>query len=217
MSDNSENAPNITDLPKKIQDLESIFEIQSKLIATTKQKLIELQLNEVKSKMKQLDTNNNIESTNTSDFVNNEDIVQLVTELQSQLDSFEDRTLRRTYNSSLNSNTDKIAPLSNKDGDFPDFQIPITIDEFKNLSKEKVIEMGFFYEIILPTKEEIDQVLNSDENKEQNNSKIDIININKNKNISQILSEFSDEQVDEIFDDLARFFGIKLRRVSDGW
>ncbi|KAI5955036.1 MRP8 [Candida jiufengensis] len=213
---------NLEEINKKVSDLESIIDKQSKLIASTGQKLIEMQINDVKSRMKQIDSNSN--STNagsidTADYVNNDDIVQLVTELQSQLDFLEDRTIRRTYNTSLTSDKDKLAPLSNKDGDFPEFDTPKTFAEFKNLSKEKILEMGFFYEIILPTKEEIDEVLQNDDqsNEGNNNSKNDIINISKNKDISKIESEFNDDQINEIFDELARFFGLKLRRVSDGW
>lgn len=205
---------NIEDINKKIQELEGLIEKQSKVIATTGQKLLEIQVKDVKSRMTELDSGSNKpHSFDAADYVGNDDIVQLVTELQSQLDNLEDRATRRTYNSTLTKDEQKLAPLSNKDGDEPQFTLPSTLKEFKDMTKDKVLELGIFYEIILPNEEEINEVLERD----TGNSKNDIIDLAKNKDISKLEDQFSDEQVDEVYDELARYFGIRHRKVSDGW
>ncbi|EMG48195.1 hypothetical protein G210_1286 [Candida maltosa Xu316] len=192
-------------LTEKIAALEAIVEKQSKLIAQTGQRLMELQVRNIKNDMKETP------AIDLSDYVNNEDIVQLVTELQSQLDFLEDRAMRRSYNSSLTLDTEKLAPMMNKDGDLPEFPTPLTLKQFKDLDKVELIRLGLYYEIILPDEQEIGHAL------EQDNSKDAILNISKTKNIEELSKNFDDEQVNEIYDELARYFGIKHRRNSDGW
>lgn len=203
----------LEEVHNKILDLEVIVEKQSKVIATTGQKLLEIQIKDVKSRMTDLKGVGNSQSLEAGDFIGNDDIVQLVTELQSQLDSLEDRASRRTYNSTLTKDEQKLAPITNKDGDVADFTVPTTLKEFKNMPKAKVLELGVFYEIILPNEEEINQVLEKD----SGNSKNDLIDIAKNKDISKLEEQFDDQQVDEVYDELARCFGITHRRASDGW
>ncbi|CAK9441388.1 uncharacterized protein LODBEIA_P52560 [Lodderomyces beijingensis] len=204
----------MSSLEDKVKQLESLVEKQSKLIASTGQKLLELQVDHVKSKMAQLDTAKPAASTqlDTDDYVTNEDVVQLVTELQSQLDFLEDRTLRRTYNASLREDTEKIAPLSNKDGDFPTFSIPETFGGFKTLKRQQILKMGVFYEIILPNENEITETLANG-----SASKNDIIDLASNKDVSQLEAQFDEDQTNEVYDELARYFGLKHRRRSDGW
>ena len=143
--------------------------------------------------------------------MNNDDIVQLVTELQTQLDALEARTMRRTYNATVQGDDEKLAPITNKDGDLPDFALPVTLKEFKLLEKIDLIRLGVFYEIILPDGEEIDHAL------QQTNSKEAILDINKKKDIIELSKNFDEDQANEIYDELARYFGIKHRRNSDGW
>ncbi|KAI3406659.2 MRP8 [Candida oxycetoniae] len=203
----------MSSIEERVKDLEALIEKQSKIIATTGQKLIEIQINDVKSRMSSMDSNpKSTSQIDTEDYVTNEDVVQLVTELQSQLDFLEDRTIRRTYNTSVINDEEKIAPLSNKDGDFPTFPIPQTLGEFKSLAKRDTLRLGLFYEIILPNEEEIKHTL-----EHGSNSKNGIIDLATNKDISQLESQFDKEQVSEIYDELARYFGIKHRRRSDGW
>ncbi|WLF80556.1 mitochondrial ribosomal protein [Lodderomyces elongisporus] len=197
----------------RIARLEALVEKQSKLIATTGQRLLELQVHDVKSKMSQISSSEGQSSKLDSDeFITNEDVVQLVTELQTQLDFLEDRSMRRTHNSTLKEDTEKLAPLSNRDGDFPEFSIPITFGDFKALSKEGVLRMGLFFEIILPSEGEISETLSK-----STDTKNDLINLAKNKDISELMNNFDDEQVDDVYDELARYFGIKHRRRADGW
>ena len=138
-----------------------------------RQKLVDVELRNKKTKLLRISINN-LHWTLT-DYVNNDDIVQLVTELQTQLDALEARTMRRTYNATVQGDDEKLAPITNKDGDLPDFALPVTLKEFKLLEKIDLIRLGVFYEIILPDGEEIDHAL------QQTNSKEAILDINKRK------------------------------------
>ena len=205
MSTNSQE-----DFNKRIAALESLVERQSKLIAQTGQRLMEIQIKNIKG---QIDNHNSNQQSqiDMSDYTTNDDIVQLVTELQTQLDSLEDRTMRRVYNSTLQYDEESLAPIMNRDGELPEFTVPTTLEEFKELSKVELIRLGLFYEIIIPNEQEVEQAL------DQDNSKDAILDISKNKDIEEMSKNFDDDQINEIYDELARYFGIKHKRNSDGW
>lgn len=205
MSTNSQE-----DVNKRIAALESLVERQSKLIAQTGQRLMEIQIKNIKG---QIDNHNSNQQSqiDMSDYTTNDDIVQLVTELQTQLDSLEDRTMRRVYNSTLQYDEESLAPIMNRDGELPEFTVPTTLEEFKELSKVELIRLGLFYEIIIPNEQEVEQAL------DQDNSKDAILDISKNKDIEEMSKNFDDDQINEIYDELARYFGIKHKRNSDGW
>lgn len=205
MSTNSQE-----DVNKRIAALESLVERQSKLIAQTGQRLMEIQIKNIKG---QIDNHNSNQQSqiDMSDYTTNDDIVQLVTELQTQLDSLEDRTMRRVYNSTLQYDEESLAPIMNRDGELPEFAVPTTLEEFKELSKVELIRLGLFYEIIIPNEQEVEQAL------DQDNSKDAILDISKNKDIEEMSKNFDDDQINEIYDELARYFGIKHKRNSDGW
>ncbi|CAI5759401.1 unnamed protein product [Candida verbasci] len=200
------------EINQKIANLQEIVSKQSKLIATTGQKLIEVQVQDVKTRMANFDKNqqqHQQQQQPSEDFINSEDVVQLVTELQTQLDGLEDRSMRRTYNAAITSDDEKLAPMTNKDGDFPDFKLPTTFKEFKELKKLDIINLGLFYEILLPNEEEINQT--------ESRQDIDKINSQKSEKLEDFSKGFTESQVDEIFDELARFFGLRNRRGIDGY
>ncbi|EER32263.1 conserved hypothetical protein [Candida tropicalis MYA-3404] len=198
------------DVNQRISALEALVEKQSKLIAQTGQRLMEMQIKNLKGQLDSSTTTNQ-PPVDMSDYITNEDIVQLVTELQTQLDSLEDRTMRRVYNSTLQYDEETLAPIMNRDGELPEFAVPKTLQEFKDLSKKELIRLGVFYEIIVPNEQEVEQAL------EQDNAKDAILDISKNKDIEEMSKSFDDDQVNEIYDELARYFGIKHKRNSDGW
>lgn len=153
----------MADLQKQIDDLRAIVDKQGKLLATTGQQMLALQVNDVKTRMKLIDdvlalirgaapaAGAPSSELDLSDYVTNEDLIQMVGELQGQLDGIEDRAIRRL----ANSHSDTILPLSNREGDEPTeellgFPFPATVAEFAALPKIDVIQLAIFYEIIVP-------------------------------------------------------------------
>ncbi|RCK56590.1 Uncharacterized protein MRP8 [Candida viswanathii] len=197
------------DVNKRITALESLVQKQSKVIAQTGQRLMEIQIKNIKGRMD--DSAKPQPPIDLSDYTTNDDIVQLVTELQTQLDSLEDRTMRRVYNLTLQYDEETLAPMMNRDGELPPFPLPGTLLEFKELSKTELVKLGVFYEIILPNEQELALAL------EQDNTKDAILDISKNKDIEEMSKLFDEDQVNEIYDELARYFGLKHKRNSDGW
>lgn len=193
----------------KVAELEALVKKQASVMVQARQKLVDVELRNKKNQAAQ--NINQQPALDLTDYVNNDDIVQLVTELQTQLDALEARTMRRTYNATVQGDDEKLAPITNKDGDLPDFALPVTLKEFKLLEKIDLTRLGVFYEIILPDGEEIDHAL------QQTNSKEAILDINKKKDIIELSKNFDEDQANEIYDELARYFGIKHRRNSDGW
>lgn len=179
----------VEELSKQVQELSAVVEKQSKLIAQTGKQLIELQVRDVKSKINEADLRPDID---TSDFVTNEDIVQLVGELQSQLDALEDRSIARIYNSKLADETSDLEPLTNKDGDLPpDDLFPKNLKEFKSLDKYQVVRLSEFYEILVGAQDE-EAILSG---KESNT-------------LDERVAAVSDEQSADLRVGLARYLGI---------
>lgn len=190
----------LKELNEKVNSLSKIVEKQSALISKTGQQLIEFQVKNVKDRM------NNLEPTgpnvDLSDYVTNEDIVQLVGELQSQLDSLEDRCINRLFNSKVSDNTAKIEILSNKDGEIPD-SFPATLHEFKELDRSDVLRLCDFYELIVPDNNNLDSLLNDD-----TMETLQQVQDNLNNDLSSKLVNLSEEEVKELKLELARFLGL---------
>ncbi|KAK6463499.1 hypothetical protein DFJ63DRAFT_312810 [Scheffersomyces coipomensis] len=205
MSDTSR----IEQLEAKIEHLSAIIDKQSKIIAKTGEKLLTLELKDIKAKLNSSNTPQSTTKLDLDDYVTNEDVVQLVTELQGQLDQIEDRSVIRLFNNSaVNEDNDTLEILSNKDGEIPDFEgVPTTLGEFKQLSNVDLIQLGLFYEVIFIPQEnqpsqDPDQIVQQSKpgSKELKN------------HIDQILTNFSNEDYITLFDDLARYFGLKYRK-----
>lgn len=202
MSNASE--PSAIDLSKRVDALASIVEKQSKIIGQTGQKLIEMQLKNVKQSIASSDSgsqNNGVskQALDTEDFITNEDIVQLVGELQGQLDELEERSIRRTFNIQLKSPDGQIAPLLNKEGDIPSAAFPTTVKEFAAMDKIAVIKFCVFYDVIVPEGKSGTSAENSELITEE------------------IVDAYSQEEVDSMHDELARFMGLKFRKGSKVW
>ncbi|RCK56022.1 Translocation protein SEC66 [Candida viswanathii] len=118
--------------------------------------------------------------------------------------------MRRVYNLTLQYDEETLAPMMNRDGELPPFPLPGTLLEFKELSKTELVKLGVFYEIILPNEQELALAL------EQDNTKDAILDISKNKDIEEMSKLFDEDQVNEIYDELARYFGIKHKRKAMG-
>lgn len=213
-------------LQQQIQSLSSIVEKQSQLIGKTGQQLMEIQLKDVKSKMHADDKKGSTgpgANVDMDDYATNEDIVQLVEELQGQLDLLEDRNIKRTFNSHLSRDNKAavISPVFNRDGDEPpQDSYPKTISDFLNLTKFDIVHLCEFYELVIPA----DQQAQLNEFLEKNSEVVDMEDTKKllatgvdNTNLEERVKAYSEQQIDELADELARFIGLRIRRNEANW
>lgn len=203
-------------LNEKFQELTAFVEKQSKLIGQTGKQLIEFQINDVKNKMSKSDGQG--PPVDTSDFVTNEDIIQLVGELQSQLDFLEERSIRRTFNVQLTSDDDMIAPITNKDGELPEDLFPKTLKDLKNLDRFQIVQLSEFYELIIPSQqqEDLEKFLQSEQISSQDAEKL-LHGKTDVGGLEDRVKALSPKQLDEVFDELARYIGVKYRKVKGSW
>lgn len=186
------------DLAAKVDSLSKIVEKQTKLLGQTGQKLIELQIRDTKAAIGgKFDCK--VSALDKDEFITNEDVVQLVGELQGQLDELEERSIRRTFNIQLDSSTGLISPLLNKEGDVPGSNFPKTVQEFSNMSRKQVIEYCVFYDVIVP-----------EGSNGASAESADLIT-------DEIVSEYSDQEIDQMHDELARFMGLRVRKCGGVW
>ena len=92
----------LTKLRSQVEELQQLVKKQNLLISKTGQSVLELQLAKQKTDVEEFDSkyaggkSKTVASHgDTTDFATNEDLVQLVGELQGQLDSIEERSVRR--------------------------------------------------------------------------------------------------------------------------
>lgn len=208
----------IGELNEKFQELTAFVEKQSKLIGQTGKQLIEFQINDVKNKMSKSDGQSQGPPVDTSDFVTNEDIIQLVGELQSQLDFLEERSIRRTFNVQLVNDGDILAPITNKDGELPEDLFPETLKAFKNLDKFQLVQLSEFYELIIPSQqqEDLEKFLQSEQISSQDAEKL-LHGKTDTGSLEDRVKALSPEQLDEVFDELARYIGVKYRKGKGSW
>lgn len=185
----------LEELNAKVASLTALVEKQSKVIALTGQKLMELQVQDVREKIRTHDP----KPQENLDYITNEDIVQLVSELQGQLDEYEARSIKRLYNSKIIDDSGELAPISNKDGDFPP-EFPKTLGEFKDISVKRLVELALFYEILVPeelTKAAQEQILGGQE-------------VTDFTVTDELVESFKGQNGDELFKELAQWLGLSV-------
>ncbi|CUM64756.1 uncharacterized protein PRCAT00002367001 [Priceomyces carsonii] len=208
-------------LNSKVAELTAFMEKQSQLIAKTGHQVMEIKIKDMKDKMEQMDAGNPV-ATNVdmTDYVTNDDIVQLVGELQGQLDHLENRTIRRVFNAQLDEHENQsiIAPLTNKDGDLPPDDIfPRTIFDFKGLNRAGIIRLCVFYELIITDNENeaLKEFLDGSHTVQESQKLL--FNPSIEDGVEKRIKSYTDKQIDDLFDELAKYLGIKLRRNKGTW
>lgn len=167
--------------------------------------------------------------------VANEDLVQLVTELQGQLDLLDSRSVRRSANAFAAQDSDLIAPLPGNDGyipgespvptttssevdeeesTLPKNAFPKTIKGFTSLPKKDVEAWLQYYELLPPDEAELRDLLSQAAGSSQNSEKEEAAKNNVASSTSDLLSE---EEANTHFDILARFLGLRVRKSADVW
>lgn len=162
----------------------------------------------------------------TARAVASEDLVQLVTELQTQLDILDARSIRRTANAFATKDDDLVAALPANDGFIPGESVisasaaagtadedetslpksafPRTVGAFKGLSRADVEAWLRYYELLPPDEAELQSLLSQ--------AKPGAGAAGKEGH--DLLSE---EEADRHFDTLARFLGLRIRRTKAVW
>lgn len=235
----------VTDLKKRIYQLEQLVQKQNKIITKTGQNVIELQMDKQKrgvqefaniesnvpsqSQPNTIYNNKGVVGFDTSDFATNEDIVQLVGELQIELNNIEERSIRRMINASKHKPKDILAPLPNADGETPTFDydfFPTSLDDFININDFNLIKLAKFYECLPPTpkdKEELDKFLNEkieniqiSEDKNNSDQFSDVVLVS-DEQLKEDLKHYNKDQLNDIFNEVARYLGLGNRRGTDIW
>ncbi|AET41536.1 Mrp8p Ecym_8253 [Eremothecium cymbalariae DBVPG len=209
-------------LKKQVEELQSLVKRQSLLISKTGQSVLEMQVSKQKKDIADFDdnylpagsNNNNAGTLDTTGFATNEDLVQLVGELQGQLDSMEERSVRRVTNSTKTESKDFLTPLPNADGEIPDPKnglFPLTLGHFEKLEDIKLYKLAKFYELLAPSIKEQEKF------EEFLEGKVGDFHISEtpDDDIEKELKSLSKEELDDIFNDVARYLGIRVRRGTD--
>jgi hypothetical protein len=207
-------ADNVETLRTQLEELSLLVKKQSELLTKTGQQVLTLQVENTKNKVASFNPKNVSRASSkhqptidTTDFVTNEDLVQLVGELQGQLDVLEERSIRRLINSQKKSG-EILAPLLNHDGEEPSVELfPRDLDAFEKLNNEDLVQLARFYELLPPTAEERAKF---DEFVEGTSETPDV-------DVTIKASDFSNDDLVEAYDKLSRFLGLKFRRGEDAW
>lgn len=207
----------IDQIKREVAKLNEIIKRQSLLISKTGQSLLQLQISQQRTDVENLGTSRKKNSVQTvSDFATNDDLVQLVGELQGQLDTIEDRSIRRTVNCGKVDPNDVIAPMPNADSEIlapQDGLFPNTVKEFEELTDVKLFRIAKFYELVPPSAKEEENFEKYLEGKVENFHITDI----PDEDIGKQLGDYKKDQLDDVFNDLARYLGLRSRRGTDIW
>jgi hypothetical protein len=158
--------------------------------------------------LSQSEKDEDAEETQVSGTLTYDDLVELVTELQGQLDMLDERSIRRTANAFVSDDSDVIAPLPGRDGEIPTEEegFPRNLRQFKDLDFSQVEQWLRLYELLPPNEEELNEILDRVGAKLE-----DLGAIPAEKKPSNCY------EADLNFDNLARFLGLRIRRTKDAW
>ncbi|CCE65882.1 hypothetical protein TPHA_0N01010 [Tetrapisispora phaffii CBS 4417] len=204
-------------LKKEVAKLNEIVKRQSMLISRTGQNVLEMQVSKQKHDVSKFGSSKGgSKGYSDSDLATNEDLIQLVGELQGQLDNMEDRSIRRIINSTKTAPDDIVAPIPNADSDILDAKdglYPSTVKEFEDLTDLKLFKIAKFYELIPPSAKEEEEFEKYLEGKVENFHINDI----PDEELQKQLFNYKKDQLDDLFNDLARYLGLRSRRNNDTW
>lgn len=234
--------PTIESLQKDVANLTALLHRSSKAIAETGQRVMKIELaqersavNAIPSDPLGLNAGGSTQQQRKASAaggddeenapVGSEDLVELVTELQGQLDLLDVRSTRRSANTTKTDDAEGIAALPGPDGviptdllpqggddqedglaDLPEF--PRTLGEFKALPDTHIDFWLKYYELLPPDEAELRELLGNDP--EADRAVKESLAVTHKDVVSQ-------EERDERFDTLARYLGLKPRRTKGAW
>lgn len=214
----------ISKLRNQVLELQGLVKRQSTMLAKTGQSVIELQIAQQKTDIRSLDLEKKPNkpaaaeaslSIDTSEFATNGDLEQLVEELQGQLDYLEERSIRRVANNNKRDPADAIGPLPNADGDLSiDLKIPLpeTVQEFSNIKDLDLCKVAEFYGVLPFPQSDLEAITEGLRNEED----VSIPTFTDATAADQ-LKKYTKEEMDVIFDTVARYLGLNNRRTKGTW
>ncbi|QLQ81036.1 hypothetical protein HG537_0E03910 [Torulaspora globosa] len=206
-------------LKQQVTELQELVKRQSLIISKTGQNVLELQVAKQKAGVEAFGKTGVSKSSSQlegADFATNEDLVQLVGELQGQLETIEERSIRRLVNSMKNDPKDLISPLPNSDAEIPvvgEGLFPRSLEEFEKISDTALYKLAKFYELLPPSLKEQEQFEDYLEGKVEEFHISEI----KDEEVEKELKKYSSDQLEDVFNDVARYLGLKLRRGTSAW
>lgn len=207
-------------LRQQVAELQELVKRQSLIISKTGQNVLELQVSKQKSDVnafgKPSASKSSVAQLETADLATNEDLVQLVGELQGQLDTIEERSVRRLANSIKTDPKDLLSPLPNADAEIPvigESLFPKSLKEFEEISNVALFKLAKFYELLPPSLKEQEKFEDFLE------GKVEDFHISEipDEEVEKELKKYSSDQLDDVFNDVARYLGLRLRRGTAAW
>ncbi|ODQ66521.1 hypothetical protein NADFUDRAFT_50438 [Nadsonia fulvescens var. elongata DSM 6958] len=219
--------PTLESLQEELNVIKAQLTKANAVIADTGRHVLSLQVNGERQRLGQLDLNSSapVESyaydSATAASVTAEDVTELVTELQSQLDLQEERSIRRSANAFVIKDTDFIAPLPTTDSSIPTYEegFPATLDDFNQLDHEGIVTWLKYYELLPPDEAEmarLRRLLDIEEDDEEEET-VPVSESLSEETIDFEHGELSKAEQDTLFDNLARFLGLRIRRTTGVW
>ncbi|CCK71650.1 Mrp8p KNAG_0H02350 [Huiozyma naganishii CBS 8797] len=211
----------LEELRKQVTQLEQLVAKQTKVLSKTGQSVLELQVSNQKRDVDNFGPPTASKTVardkfDSTEFATNDDIIGLVGELQIELNHIEERSIRRLVNATKTEEKDILAPLPNADGDTPDFKtsfFPKTMKEFIEIDDVNLFKLARFYECLPPTMKEQDDL------EKFLDGKLDNLHVNDfdDATIKKELENYKKDQLDDIFNEVARYIGLRSRRGDDIW
>lgn len=206
-------------LKQQVSELQELVKRQSLIISKTGQNVLELQVARQKSDVDSFGKGpvaKSVGQLESADYATNEDLVQLVGELQGQLETIEERSIRRLVNSTKSEPKDLLSPLPNADAEIPvvgEGFFPRSLQEFEKITNTVLYKLAKFYELLPPSLKEQEQFEDYLEGKVEEFHISEI----KDEEVEKELKKYSSDQLDDIFNDVARYLGLKTRRGTSTW
>lgn len=205
----------ISQLQQQVSQLTSLVEKQNKLILSTGERLMALEVKQQKKNISKLNGSSKTNDDSSSDedddddYARNEDLIQLVGELQGQLLNLDYKSVNRVNNSSVK-DADPLALILNADGEEPpqDVDYPKTKSELSTFTDIQIFKLALFYELVPPivlheSDESLDKKLKElsvDENQEDS--------LQRHMNV--LLTSQKDKN--ELFNNVAAYLGVTTRK-----
>lgn len=209
------NTDTISKLQLQINQLTALVEKQNKLILSTGERLMSLEVKQQKKNISKLGGSSKDDGDSSSDeedddgYARNEDLIQLVGELQGQLINLDYKSVNRVNNSCIKDN-EPLALILNADGEEPseDIDYPKTKNDLLSFTDIQIFKLAMFYELVPPivlhnTDEALDKKLKElsvDENQEDS--------LERHMNV---LLPSKKEKI-ELFNNVAAYLGVNLRK-----